>query len=118
MTTHPKQGEIPHGTIIGRGSGLIAAPVWNYHDHFDAEADRQAFLALAAKERKRPNSKLTEDQINQAVEMYQGGMSLREVGEKFGLRQQSMNGLLGRRIQLRTRSEARKLAAQKLREAA
>jgi AraC-like DNA-binding protein len=39
--------EIPTAKQVGGGGSSIARPIWDYHDHFDAEADRAAFMANA-----------------------------------------------------------------------
>lgn len=45
--------------------------------------------------------KLTEDQVDQSVKMYQHGMSLQQIGEFYNVSRQSMHDLLKRRIELR-----------------
>ena len=45
--------------------------------------------------------KLTQDQVDHAIEMYQSGMSLKPIAEYYGVSRQSMWGVLKRRITLR-----------------
>jgi 5-methylcytosine-specific restriction endonuclease McrA len=53
-----------------------------------------------------PLRKLTEEQVAEAIAMYQSGLSLAKVAEPFGVSRQSMHDLLKRRIKLRDRIEA------------
>lgn len=53
-----------------------------------------------------PLRKLTEAQVEEAIRMYQSGLSLAKCAEPFGVSRQSMHDLLKRRIKLRDRLEA------------
>lgn len=53
-----------------------------------------------------PLRKLTEEQVEEAIRMYQSGLSLAKCAEPFGVSRQSMHDLLKRRIELRDRIEA------------
>lgn len=53
-----------------------------------------------------PLKKMTEEQVEEAVRMYQSGLSLAKCAEPFGVSRQSMHDLLKRRIKLRDRLEA------------
>lgn len=47
------------------------------------------------------NSKLSKDQIDNAIKMYQSGLSLKDVGNFYNISRQAMWDLLRRRIELR-----------------
>jgi site-specific DNA-cytosine methylase len=49
--------------------------------------------------------KLTEEQVEESVRLYQGGLSLGDIGLYFGVSRQAMWSLLKRRIELRPQQQ-------------
>jgi len=99
------------GVLLSRmqDGSLEEAPIWPDITSLDKECLEMIFsLKIEEDSMAGKLKKMTEEQVEQAIQGYESGMSLADLGHVFGVTRQSIWDLLRRRIELRDRLELKK----------